>query len=461
MLIYALKRIALIIPTMCLVMVIAFFLSKAAPGDQALSLLHLQGISIENPSVEKEYERNYLRLHLDKPNFYWSVVPDFYPDNINGIVSSTKRQRTIALLAQKVQYDDAIAFEAALDKWLIDAEQINQDTSEYAIAVGNIAGQLRYQSDIPQINILLDQLQSLPDVRNFPTFLLVREQFARITSHRQTLYFPKLRWNGSQCQFHIWAIKAIKGDLGISIKDGRSVMTKITPALQWTILLLVLNLIFSSLISIGSGVLSAYHVGGLFDRLSSVVWLVLYAIPVFWLASMLILYFTSDRYGQWMNIFPAPGTWMIDPNKGFLAQIVMYSGQLILPIICLVANDIAFLSRLTRNNIVEQKSKLYATMALAKGLSPIQVMKSHVVPNAMIPIITIIAGSIPSGLSGSLLVEVIFNIPGMGRLMYESIFSTDWNVVFGILIIVSLSTMVFLLIADLLYAWLHPKVKLQ
>jgi len=133
---------------------------------------------------------------------------------------------------------------------------------------------------------------------------------------------------------------------------------------------------------------------------------------------------------------------------------------LVLPIICLVANDIAYLSRLTRNNIIFQQMKGFVTMAKAKGLDDRKILTRHILPNALIPIITIIAGSIPAGLSGSLIIEVIFNIPGMGRLMFDSIYSSDWNVVFGILIIISIFTIIFLLLADLLYGWLNPKIKL-
>lgn len=97
-------------------------------------------------------------------------------------------------------------------------------------------------------------------------------------------------------------------------------------------------------------------------------------------------------------------------------------------------------------------------MAKAKGHSNIQVLIKHILPNVWIPLITVIGGKIPAGLSGALLIEVIFNIPGMGRLMYDSIFSTDWNVVFGILVVVSLFTTVFMLLTDILYTWVNPKI---
>ena len=159
-----------------------------------------------------------------------------------------------------------------------------------------------------------------------------------------------------------------------------------------------------------------------------------------------------------MDIFPAPGNWFFADHLSFFQTVANYSGQLILPVLCLAANDIAQLSRVVRNNVINQKSALYVKFALSKGLNSTQTLFRHILPNVMIPLITIIGARIPAGLSGALVIEVIFNIPGMGRLMFDSIFSADWNVVFGILIIISFFTITFMLITDLLYAIANPRI---
>ena len=189
--------------------------------------------------------------------------------------------------------------------------------------------------------------------------------------------------------------------------------------------------------------------------------MIIYAIPVFWLASLLIIYFTSDRYGAWMNIFPSPGLWYIPEGQSMWTTFSMYGSQLILPIICMVANDIALLSTMVRNNVAAEKSKLYVLMAYAKGLSQQQVLTKHILPNVLLPLITIAGSRLAAGLAGALIIEVIFNIPGMGRLMYDSIFAADWNVVFGILVVLSLLTILILLITDVLYAIADPRIKFQ
>ena len=133
--------------------------------------------------------------------------------------------------------------------------------------------------------------------------------------------------------------------------------------------------------------------------------------------------------------------------------------NMVLPIICMVANDIAQISTIIRNNTAEQKSKTYILMARAKGLTDRSILSKHILPNILLPLITIAGGRLASGLSGALIIEVIFNIPGMGRLMYDSILGSDWNVVFGILIVLSVVTILFLTITDILYAWANPKIQ--
>jgi len=277
--------------------------------------------------------------------------------------------------------------------------------------------------------------------------------------NKSNFYYPKINWHGFDNQFHQWATNILTGNFGVSLKDGRMVGDKISGALKWTFLLIFLNIFFTTLIAVPAGLYAGYSEGSWFDKISSFFWILLYAIPVFWLASLLIVYCTSDQYGRWMDLFPVPGIWYIPEGQSFVQSLAHFSGQLVLPVICLIANDIAQLSRITRNNVIELKSKLYITYARSKGLDQWQILKNHILPNALLPLITVIGGRIPAGISGSLIIEIIFNIPGMGRLIYESIFSADWNVVFSILLVISIFTILFMLLTDIVYIAVHPKIK--
>lgn len=462
MLFYVIKKVLLIIPTVILVMVLAFFLSKLTPGDAAESLMTIQGVQPQNSNANQVYETNYKQLHLDKPDFYLSFQPDFYPENINAIIAPTKRKEAKTLLRQKYDFAQITQYQHDRDNYVKSLSEILKDTTISIDSKTKIEAsrQLLFTTSMDEIEEIIKDVSNVPMVAATDSYLALKNAFDQLKNAKKTSYFPNIVWHGSNSQFHIWASGIFMGNWGVSIKDGRNVADKIGPAIQWTMLLLVLNLIFTILIAIPTGVYSGYKKGGFFDGFSNVFWLMLYSMPVFWLASMLIIYFTSDTYGSWLDIFPPPGSWVMAEDMGLFEMIGRFSGQLVLPIICLVANDIAYLSRLTRNNIIFQQMKGFVTMAKAKGLDDRKILTRHVLPNALIPIITIIVGSIPAGLSGSLIIEVIFNIPGMGRLMFDSIYSSDWNVVFGILIIISMFTIIFLLLADLLYGWLNPKIKL-
>lgn len=462
MLFYVVKKVLLIIPTVILVMVLAFFLSKLTPGDAAESLMTIQGVLPQNSNSTHVYETNYKQLHLDKPDFYLSVQPDFFPENINSIITPSKRKEVKTFLYQKYNFEQIFQYQKDRDSYVKSIPEMLQDTL-LSIDVKNkieASRKLLFTTSIDDIQNIIKSISDVPAIASNSSFLALKASIEELIRAKKTSYLPKLVWHGSNNQFHLWASGLFTGNMGVSIKDGRKVADKIGPALKWTMLLLILNLIFTILIAIPTGVYSGYKKDSFFDGFSNFFWLMLYSMPVFWLASMLIIYFTSDTYGTWLNIFPPPGSWVMTEDMGLMEMVRRFSGQLLLPIICLVANDIAYLSRLTRNNIIFQQMKGFVKMAKAKGLDDRKILTRHVLPNALIPIITIIAGSIPAGLSGSLIIEVIFNIPGMGRLMFDSIYSSDWNVVFGILIIISIFTIIFLLLADLLYGWLNPKIKL-
>jgi peptide/nickel transport system permease protein len=454
---YILKRVLLIIPTLLLVMMIAFFLSKLVPGDDAEALSTLQGVLPDSRNAAAEYKRNYLKLGLDKPNFYFSLTPDFYPPNQNAIVDAVKRQQVKYFLNQKSDYKAVVMYMDTRDSFLlVIADEISStDTTR---RLREMAQKLRFNTNIDEIQSYFSDSVYI-GFKNLRLFDELEKSASHLSASRHSWYFPSLHWHGANNQFHQRMSSFLKGDPGISVKDGRKVSEKIYYALKWTLLLLVLNVVLSVVISVPIGLYAGFRANSKFDKISNIITLFLYSIPVFWLASLLIIYFTSAQYGSWMNIFSTPGSWYVPHGQSMAESLRQYSSQLVLPIICLVANDISQLSRIVRNNVLEQKSKLYVLFAISKGLTDVKLIKNHILPNVLLPLITVIGGKVPSGLSGALLIEVIFNIPGMGRLMYDSIYSADWPVVFGILLVVGIFTIVFMLLTDIAYSLANPKIK--
>jgi peptide/nickel transport system permease protein len=450
------------IPIVWLVTVIAFFMSRAVPGDPVDALLQLRGITPDQQTGEHndEYVRIYEKEGYNLPLFYFSVLPHFHPVNIHATSDKTRRHAVQALLKQKYQYT---AIERLLDAKAVFTDKSNNLLNDSVAANSNqrdsvkyLVDGLRFKFNPVEILHTLDEIQKKYPVKDSLEGRALYESASNLLNHKVGFYYPVIHWHGFSNQYHQWLSRAVRLDFGKSVRDGLPVSQKINQALKWTLILVILNLLVSLLISIPVGIYSGRHANGLFDKTTSFLSLVFYSMPVFWLASLLITYFTTSEYG--MKIFPI--TSMYSKSGGSFFHVVIHNAAfLILPVLCLVLNDIAYLSKLVRSNYMKERGSIYAVFALAKGLTPLQVDRRHIFNNILIPLITVIAGAIPSALAGSLVIEVIFNIPGMGRLMHGSIFGNDWNVVFGILIILSVITVISLAAGDWLYQKFNPKIK--
>lgn len=281
---------------------------------------------------------------------------------------------------------------------------------------------------------------------------LPREK-ATFKSNHKTLGFPSIRWYGFNNQYHHWLSNAIKFDFGNSYIDGISSTIKISKALKWTFLLVCLSLGLVMLLGIPLGLFSAREQDSQFLKGINYVFYFFYAMPVFWFATLMVMFFTTDQYGSWTNIFPSVGILFMPTGLGDQIK------ALILPIVILCLHITAYISRQMRNSVLQEINLPYSIAAKSRGISENQVLLKHNLNNALIPMITIMTGMIPSAFSGSLIIEVIFGIPGIGRLLYSSISLADWNVVFGLLMIIGFITILSYLIGDILYTYINPKIK--
>jgi peptide/nickel transport system permease protein len=442
---YAIKRLLYIVPTIGMIMLIMFVLSKVNHDDPAEVLCQLEGISYDHPNQAIEYAKHYKALGLSKPNFYLSIQPSFYHPSINTVVDKHLRTQILKLSSQRIEYRHASNYIHTRDSLI-----------KYSLADTTLRPKHRH---IQKMEFLTDLAAISESVDSFPMHSHWHLITNQLMQGRVGFYIPRLIWHGMDNQFHRWASSFVRGDLGVSLQDGQPIGTKVAYALKWTLLLLIISLVISTTISVWVGSWSGYYTDGWIDKISSTVWLILYSIPVFWLASMLILYCTSDRYG--MPIFPSPDNWSIDHGRSFLPQVFATGQLLILPIICMVANDLAYFTRMTRNNIIAQKDSLYSKIATVRGIKSSIVLWRYLVPNSMVAMITILIGLVPAGISGSLVIEIVFNIPGMGRLMYDSISHADWPTVYCIVMIISIVTISLMALGDIIYIWINPKIKVD
>jgi peptide/nickel transport system permease protein len=260
-------------------------------------------------------------------------------------------------------------------------------------------------------------------------------------------------------RYWIWVKQIATLDFGRSYKDHRPVMQKIEERLPITLALNIISIFLVYTISIPLGVYSAVRQGSLQDRVITFFLFALYSIPSFWLAVVLI-YFLGG--GEFWDVFPIYG--ILSPGAEsfpFYKKALDFLWHITLPVICLTYGDLAYLSRYQRGSLLEVLHEDFLRTARAKGLPESKVIFKHALRNALIPIVTIIASILPAAIGGSVIIESIFSIPGIGKLGFEAVLSRDYPVIMAIATISAFLTLAGILISDLAYVLVDPRISFE
>jgi peptide/nickel transport system permease protein len=242
--------------------------------------------------------------------------------------------------------------------------------------------------------------------------------------------------------------------LGISPRFNMPVSDLIFQRLPSTMLLMASALIMALVLGLILGSIMASFVGRLPDRIISIVSLLFYSIPSFWIGLMLIVLFSVH-----LNVLPSGGSSTVGADlhgTAFIADRIRY---LILPVTSLALFYVAIYARLTRATMLEIKSQDFVRTARAKGLSPFKVMYSHVLRNALGPVTTVAGMHLGGLLGGSVVVETIYAWPGLGRLAFEAVMARDFNVLLGVLILSSMLVILANILVDMVQLWLDPRIR--
>jgi len=251
-------------------------------------------------------------------------------------------------------------------------------------------------------------------------------------------------------QYGHWVGNALHGDLGISIMYNQSISSIFVARLPITLYLSFIALILSTLIGITAGVFCAIRRNGFLDQFVSLLANIGVAVPIFWLAILGVYFF-----GLILGWLPIQG-W-IAPTDDFVKS----SKGAILPIIMLAIPSIAVMARQTRSSMLEVIRQDYMRTAWAKGLRERSVVIRHGLKNALIPVVTLLGIQVRVLVGGSVLVETVFNIPGMGRLLVSGAFNKDFLVVQAGVLLVGVVVCFANLIVDLSYGWLDPRIRYE
>jgi len=251
-----------------------------------------------------------------------------------------------------------------------------------------------------------------------------------------------------------WLKRLLTFDFGDSFHERRPVTELILERLPATLALNVASLFIALLVAIPLGLFSALKQNSAFDKINGTILYMMYSLPDFWVALLLILLF-----GVKLKILPIFGMAAIgSQDLGFFGYWLDRARHMVLPTICLTYGSLAFLARFVRGSTLEVIRQDYIRTARAKGLDEDRVVYTHVFRNTLIPVLTLLGMLLPTLISGSIILEAIFSWPGIGALFYESVLARDYPTVMGLSFVTAVLVLLSTLVADLLYAWADPRV---
>lgn len=256
-------------------------------------------------------------------------------------------------------------------------------------------------------------------------------------------------------QLAAYVANAARGDLGVSFAHRRPVLEVIADRVPATLLLMLTALALSTMLGIGLGALAARHAGRPLDHAVTIGTLLGAATPAFWLGQVLVIVFAWG-----LGWFPVQGMTTARGVAPGLAQVVDVAHHMVLPVATLALLQLALVTRLVRAGVREALLEEYARTAAAKGVGRGGVVLRHALPNAMLPVVTVVGSHFGTLLTGAVLTEIIFAWPGIGRLLYDATLARDHPLLMAIFIVASTSVVAANLVTDLVYGRLDPRVRL-
>lgn len=492
---YIIRRILLFIPTLFAISLIAFIISINAPGDPVDIFFSgaRDGRAGSTQSQQNEREKVRLRheLGLDLPVFYVTMTSLATPDTFYRVGEKAERENLARLLdrygnwshisayyetlktlrlttAKEPEADSALLAVHSADSIRLNSDRVYQKVMSLLLTDDpvEIESKLQWLSEeTARVNYLQHIVVPLSVCNN--SFEAVKTNSAEWKN-----YIPTLHFYGYN-QYHRWLFGdgnmftgngavhckgVIRGDFGKSYTTSKPVTEVISRALPWSVGFTVVSVLLAYLISIPIGVKAASKPGSLFDRSTSVALFMLYSMPSFLMGIVLLVLFANPD--MW-NILPANGVEPsagINPSLGWWDRFMVRLPYYILPIICYTYSSLAFLSRTTRVAMLEISTQDYMRTAKAKGLSDRVLYYRHGLSNALLPIITVFANVFPAAIGGSVVLEALFGIPGMGTEIIIAVNGRDYSMIVAVFTLTGLMTLVGYLLSDILYSIADPRI---
>jgi peptide/nickel transport system permease protein len=490
---YLLRRLLLLIPTFLGVSLILWLVLTLAPGEPGVTQGAGGAMGREAPDnlqhleTGNQAQRIFRRqFALDRPRFLNDWMTMSRDDGEGG---KAEVRETVEVVAAGVARAGAEAVRDArrkLEDWgtyavpslvnLLDETEGELQTevldwlrvSAYTFRHRYAAGEKPSEADLARDRAVDEENRVIgrPEFRwardaapeaRAPVVAAWRAWYEERRERWQTEFWEDVKTALTDTQFATYWSKLLRFDLGMSLVDKEPVGTKILSRLKYSLSIAVPSFLIAWILAIFLGVFSATRHGTATDQGIGVGLYVLYSIPAFVMGTVLQRLLAVNWGWFPVDRFESPGAEHMNTWAHF--KDVLW--HVTLPIVCYTYGSLAYISRQARSGMLQVMRADFVRTARAKGLSERAVVWKHAVRNGMMPIVTLLGTALPILLAGSVVIEYIFNIPGFGLLLINAINQNDYNVVMGVGLITAVLTLVGLLITDLTYAAMDPRISLR
>jgi peptide/nickel transport system permease protein len=477
---YVLRRLLLMIPTFIGISLILFLILNLAPGRPGTQGAADLAQSARGETTQESYRIFREQFHLDKPVLFntrfaltkYEVLRDV---RVAARVSESTSSERIAAQERLEDYgQDAVPHLIAC---LDDADPRVRDATAYFLRITsgrplldpfnpNPSEEQRLQNrEIDRENAELRELRyafDAPEAKKRDVVRAWKRWYGRNASRFEHGFWDKARMLFFETRFaHYWK-NLVRLDFGVSLVNREPVVRTLVSKLKYSLTLSVGSLLIAYLVAVPLGVFSAVRRGTRADRAVTTGLFMLYSMPSFFVATLLLYGFSLGANFPPFRLFPTGGWQSQDyADMTTLGRIGDVLWHVVLPLACMTYGSLAALSRYMRAGLLDVLQADFIRTARAKGLSERIVIGKHALRNGLLPIITLLAGLLPAVLGGSVIVEFIFGIPGMGLWIVDSIYQRDYNVIMAVQLFSTLLVLFGLLLTDLGYALVDPRIRYE
>jgi len=476
------KRIGALFFSLTVIIIIGFWLTKSMPGDPVQRMLgraNQSELGHSNFSSQK-YDELYYQLGYQLPDFYLTWSNPYIPDSFYRAPQQNRRNQLIALSASCGNPLNVYSFRKVEEQLMYEIENSKTISSNDKIVLRLFAYKIQNLLSAEEISIFINKTKcfnNLKDENICLTYQKVIEQFQVFSHHKSSWkkWIPVISFH-KQNRFHSWLLGdkfsenpearelnkgVINGDLGYSTVSHRPVYIILKKAFTITFILSAISILVSVLLAIPTAVFLTLYRHKKIVKLAPGVLLFIYTIPSFFIGTLLLMLFANPSV---FNFFPSSG---VAPAEGFnpifsVFQKFIYAvPYYVLPVITYVVGSFAFFIKLTQSLLEDQLGKDYIRTARAKGVSDKRIIGFHSLRNCLIPIITTSTTAFPVMISGSIVLENIFSIQGMGTEMIRSLQNQDYPVLIGFFLLMGVVSIIIFFLSDLLNSFVDPRIRIE